>query len=359
MGFDYQTTFSLIEWLALTGLVQSGLILVYILLRVRVWSQAAVALGYFTFLALSFGLQFSLRLEDFEFPIRFWLSFSRAMGGPLCYLLVLQVSFAHETAWRRLGILMLVPIAYVAAVGLDRIDNICDTGSLNCTRFFQTLSWFDGMAGALAMLALWFHKNIFSSLWNAKGGRERYWLVITLIVANILRIAVSLTLSVGYKGSVDADALHVTLGIAFAYLATTTLFRVYPMAVQISSSTRVEAFMLSEDEKAVAEKIRTLMSLEKVYHEATFSRADLAREVGVSENIVSRVINQAFGKSFPRLLNEYRVEDAKRMLQDPAIPINVLAFEVGFNSLASFNRVFRDVTGETPSQYRGRQKHSS
>ncbi len=140
------------------------------------------------------------------------------------------------------------------------------------------------------------------------------------------------------------------MGIAFAYLVTTTLFRVYPLPVAIHSGAR--ASQLSEEEKQIADKVRSLMELEKLYQEPTFSRADLAREVGTSENTLSRVINSAFGKSFPRLLNDFRVEDAKRMLQDPDIPIQVLAFEAGFNSLASFNRVFREVTGETPSRYR-------
>lgn len=67
---------------------------------------------------------------------------------------------------------------------------------------------------------------------------------------------------------------------------------------------------------------------------------------------MSRVINVAFGKSFPRLLNEFRVDDAKRMLHDPAIAIQVVAAEVGFNSLASFNRAFREITSITPTQYR-------
>ena len=76
MGFDYQATFSLIEWLALTGLAQSLLILVYIIFRVRNWRQASVALAYFTFLAFAFGLQFALRLDDYENYIRLGLGFA-------------------------------------------------------------------------------------------------------------------------------------------------------------------------------------------------------------------------------------------------------------------------------------------
>src|SRR5262249_27503868 len=97
----------------------------------------------------------------------------------------------------------------------------------------------------------------------------------------------------------------------------------------------------------------------KLYHEPTFSRADLARELHVSENTLSRVINVAFGKSFPRLLNEFRVDDAKRMLHSHDIPIQIIATEVGFNSLASFNRAFRELTSITPSQYRQANAHEN
>lgn len=352
MKFDYSTTFSLIEWLAVTGLVQSVFILVYIVFRARNWRQASIALGYFIFLALSFGLQFALRLEDFERPIRLALWGSREMGAPLCYLLVLQVVRLTDLPERRHFLILLVPpLVFLGVFLLGHTRNLCEDGGWDCDRVTDILYWIGSMASALCMLVLWAHKDIFGRLWRTRGGRERYWLIMTLVSANVLRVVVSLLLATGHLTLQDSDALQVTLGIAFAYLATTTLFRVYPLPVQLSGS-RAQAFLLNEEERRIAAKVQKLMELDKVYHEPEFSRADLAREIGTSENTLSRVINRAFGKSFPRLLNELRVEDAKRMLHDPAIPIQVLAFEVGFNSLASFNRVFREVTGDTPSAYR-------
>ncbi len=360
MPFDYQATFSLIEWLALTGLAQSLLILVYIIFRVRNWRQASVAIAYFAFLAFAFGLQFALRLEDYESYIRLGLGIARSMGAPLCYLLVLQVSRPQTMPpTRQFLILLLVPAALSFGFLVAHLEHVCDDGAVLCTRSFSVLGWFGAMAGAFCMLAIWFQKNIFKSLWEEKGGRERYWLVMTLIVANVLRTGVSLLTSTGHLSRPDSDALQVMLGIAFAYLVMTTLFRIYPLPVQLHSASRARLLLLSDEEKEIAEKVRKLMELDKVYHEPSFSRADLAREVGTSENTLSRVINQAFGKSFPKLLNEFRVEDAKRMLHNPDIAINVLAFEVGFNSLASFNRVFREVTGDTPSHYRSRHQQQN
>ncbi|MEZ0261267.1 MAG: helix-turn-helix domain-containing protein [Alphaproteobacteria bacterium] len=353
IGLDYATTFSLIEWLAVTGLVQCVFILVYTAFRARNWRQAAIAFAYFLCLAAAFGLQFSLRLTYIEQPLRVALWFFWAMGAPLCFLLVHQVVKLTEVPERRhLLVLFIMPLVFAAAFALQRTRHLCEGGDWLCPRFIDVLSWLGGMAGALCMLALWAQKDMFGKLWRQRGARERYWLVMTLVLANVMGVIVSLLNATGYLDRTDHDALHVILGIAFAYLATTTLFRVYPLPVAMSAASRARALLLTEEEKRIAEKVQKLMELDKLYHEHTFSRADLAREVGASENTLSRVINIAFGRSFPRLLNEFRVEDAKRMLADPAIPIHVLASEVGFNSLASFNRVFRALTGETPSSYR-------
>lgn len=351
MLFDYQITFSIIEWLALTGLVQSVFILVYIVFRLRDWRQGSIAIGYFLVLACSFGLQFALRLEDFERPLRFALWFAGTLTAPFCYLLVVQVvRLVAFPGWRHFLLLLLPPFAGLAALLLGRVQNMCEGQGALCPRFFESLYWLGSMAGALCLLALFMHRGLFAKLLDNKGTKERYWLIMTLIAANVGRVVVNMFLSTGHISMVDADALQAILGLAFAYLAMTTLFRVYPLPVHLSATARGAA--LGEEDRKIADKVQRLMELDKLYHEPSFSRADLAREVGTSENTLSRAINRAFGKSFPRLLNEYRVEDAKRMLRDPGIPIQVLAFEVGFNSLASFNRVFREVTGETPSQYR-------
>jgi AraC-like DNA-binding protein len=350
---NYTVTFSLIEWLALTGLVQSLLILVYIVFRARHWRQAFIPIVYFTFLAAAFGLQFALRLEDYAQTIRYALWFCWAMGPPLCYLLVLQVVRLVDLPPRRhFLVLLTIPAAIFLALAALPLTGGCKKALIGCGNLQELLYWMGSTAGAISILALWARKNVFADLWHVKGGRERYWLIMMLIGVNLLSLVVSFMRSAQQIREAEADALLVTLGMAFCYLATTTLFRVYPPPVSLSQSPRTRMLALSDEERALADKIRTLMEMDKVYQEHAFSRADLAREVGASESTVSKVINAAFGRSLPKLLNEYRVEDAKRMLADSAIPIQMVASDAGFNSLASFNRVFRDITGETPSVWR-------
>ncbi|MFH1157893.1 MAG: AraC family transcriptional regulator [Pseudomonadota bacterium] len=354
MLFATSTTFSLIEWLSLTGLTQSVMILVYIVFRVRNWRQASLALAYFSVLALAFGLQFSLRLEDYEQTLRLALWVCWSLGPPLCYLLVLQVAKGVDTPEpKQFWILALVPLSFVIGYMIRDLARVCGGNSWICPGLFLWLYWLGSISGGIAMLALWGNKDLFASLRKSKGGRERYWLVIVLVGANVMTVGINSMRSTGRVSAENADSLLVMLGLVFIYLAITTLFRVYPFPVQLSATpTRFKASVLSPEEKRVADAVKALMEVDKLYHEPAFSRADLAREIRTSENTLSRVINVTFGKSFPRLLSEFRVEDAKRMLLNPSIPIQVIASEVGFNSLASFNRVFKKVAGETPSQYR-------
>lgn len=341
MSSVLDTTFSVMEWLTITGLVQSIFIIVYIVFRAESGRQASLALAYFTALALAFSFQFALRLEGYEDLLRSALWFCRTAGPVLCYLLVLQMAYNAMPPARSFGFLALVPIAFLLVTVLGP------------EAFFPWLNWSGAVIGSLALAALYLHRGLFAALRAAKGGRERYWLVMMLIVANTGALGIGLLRAAGELDDETADSLFTVLGLAFAYLASTALFRVYPLALPVSAQPRrFAAPSLTVEEREIAARIRKLMEVDKLYQEPAFSRAALAREVNVSENVLSRVINAAFGKSFPRLLSEFRVEDAKRLLGDPAIPVQVVATESGFNSLASFNRVFREITGQTPSEYR-------
>lgn len=82
----------------------------------------------------------------------------------------------------------------------------------------------------------------------------------------------------------------------------------------------------------------------------------LARVSGVSPAHFARSFNDAFGVPPHRYLLTRRIERAKALLRDSDRPILDIALETGWQSLGTFGRVFRDVTGETPSQLRAREK---
>jgi AraC-like DNA-binding protein/ligand-binding sensor protein len=89
-------------------------------------------------------------------------------------------------------------------------------------------------------------------------------------------------------------------------------------------------------------------------HADKFALGDVARSVNVSAFYFCKIFKKATGITFTDYLARVRVEKAKNLMLNPHKRISETAFEVGFQSLSQFNRVFRRVAGESPSDYRGR-----
>ena len=108
----------------------------------------------------------------------------------------------------------------------------------------------------------------------------------------------------------------------------------------------------------VIQKIKHAIEFNQLYRNPTLSLTDLGKAVNISERVISNTINNQLGKNFFQLINEYRIEEVKKKLKDPAFEhfkIISLAFDAGFNSKASFNRVFKSYTGFTPNEYKSKK----
>lgn len=82
----------------------------------------------------------------------------------------------------------------------------------------------------------------------------------------------------------------------------------------------------------------------------------LAAVAGVSQAHFARSFKDAFGVPPHRYLLTRRIERAKSLLRDTDIPIVDVALETGWNSLGTFGRVFHEITGRTPTGFRGREQ---
>jgi len=80
---------------------------------------------------------------------------------------------------------------------------------------------------------------------------------------------------------------------------------------------------------------------------------EVAQRLGTNETYVSRAFNVGLGRNFNAAINSLRVEAVQSaMLADPSAELLALSLACGFSSKASFNRVFREQTGLTPSAWR-------
>src|SRR5581483_11177406 len=101
--------------------------------------------------------------------------------------------------------------------------------------------------------------------------------------------------------------------------------------------------------------LRRSMEANQYHQDPELSLSSLAEKLSMPPHELSRVINTVFKKGFSDFINEYRVIDAARKMQDPAydhITLLGIAFESGFNSKTTFNRIFKQITGKSPTEYK-------
>ncbi|MDR2655196.1 MAG: AraC family transcriptional regulator [Oscillospiraceae bacterium] len=90
----------------------------------------------------------------------------------------------------------------------------------------------------------------------------------------------------------------------------------------------------------------------KRHFKENIDQAQIGRALGMSRAKVYRVLRAAAGSSTKDMTNYYRVECAKHLLKSSQNPIRYIASESGFDSDSSFYRVFRELTGASPQEYR-------
>jgi len=107
---------------------------------------------------------------------------------------------------------------------------------------------------------------------------------------------------------------------------------------------------------AILENLVKAMEQDNLYEESGLTIAQLAKTLSIQEYQLRRVINQELNyRNFNQFLNHYRIIDASKHLVDLGHienPIASIALDVGFSSLSSFNKAFKEIKGVTPSAYR-------
>ena len=118
------------------------------------------------------------------------------------------------------------------------------------------------------------------------------------------------------------------------------------------------------DQNAVS-KITTqlyhLMDVDELYKNPLLSRLDIANRLEISEGHLSKIINQEINKSVIQFVNDYRIEAAKNLLQDPVFnkySVEAIGMEAGFKSKSAFYKTFNTNLGMSPGTFRKLQKTS-
>ena len=88
------------------------------------------------------------------------------------------------------------------------------------------------------------------------------------------------------------------------------------------------------------------------HYSEDLSLGQVAKAVNTSTFYFCKLFKKATGINFTNYLSRVRIEKAKNLLLNPNFRISEIAFDVGFQSLTHFNRVFKKILGQSPTEYR-------
>jgi AraC-like DNA-binding protein len=106
-------------------------------------------------------------------------------------------------------------------------------------------------------------------------------------------------------------------------------------------------------------KLLELFEKEKAYRKPELKITEVSQLLGTNRSYVSALINNEFSCSFNEFVNKYRITEAKRMIKEDSnenYSLYYIAESVGFGSVGTFIRAFKDLEGVTPGKYRETKK---
>ncbi|HPD83404.1 MAG: helix-turn-helix domain-containing protein [Alphaproteobacteria bacterium] len=341
--------FSVLELGALLGLIQSVYILVYIFFRSSDFKRAVFPVLFFLTIAAAFFIIIAQKHWQLSPTLYTQVSlFLWTLCAPLSAFMVVQIArITRPPPLSYSPFLLLVPLSFI---GFNYFAKQADDFDLNWLFIINIV------VGSFSLLMIWLKREDLDHLHKRKNGKERFWLIMALITLNLGLIAANFVYFNTSAESQSYDLMRVIIGISFLYITATSLFRVYPPTLAIVSDKKAEKSALTQDEVEISLEIENLLHVQKVYQEPSYGRSNMAKELNINESQLSRIVNTYFQKNVPLLLNTLRVEEAKTLLVETQADISTISEESGFNSIATFNRVFKDIAGLSPTEYRAKYK---
>jgi len=160
------------------------------------------------------------------------------------------------------------------------------------------------------------------------------------------------TLLSGTASEAFADRVHSTAALALAFGVCFVSMRVNAAILRPAQP----SLELPALDPALAEQLHRLVEVDQVFRQEGLTIAVLARRLGAQEYKVRQLINAQLGfKNFNAFLHHFRIGEAQKVLGDSTkghLGVAEVAYQVGYRSLATFNKAFREITGQTPTEFR-------
>ncbi len=153
---------------------------------------------------------------------------------------------------------------------------------------------------------------------------------------------------------------EVPRAVTFMNLAAIIAVLVYYFAPDISPKPAAAPVQAAgEEERAVLVRVEAALDERELYKNEDLSLAKLARKAGLPAREVSAAINRATGLNVSQYVNNRRVTEACRLLDETEKTVTAIMLDAGFATKSNFNREFRRVTAMSPAQYRAKARAGS
>ena len=255
--------------------------------------------------------------------------------------------------------------------GFIRMSGI---SAFHLRHYGMIMAFFSLLYPCLSLYLLFKHKSKlqgeFSSLKGVDMAWLRNWIILSLI-GFWFSFAIIWSGSfqwIEFATSFKSVAIMITLNIGiigFYGLKQTTIFISHPPKPKADhfeneSTPKYQNSRLDKTASStILNKVKTHMETTKPYLDTQLSLESLALQLGLSKHDLSQVINEQMGMNFFNFVNQYRVDEFKRLLQDDKFShftMLGMALESGFNSKSSFNSVFKKLEGITHGAYKNSLK---
>ncbi|QJB69900.1 helix-turn-helix transcriptional regulator [Parasphingorhabdus halotolerans] len=186
----------------------------------------------------------------------------------------------------------------------------------------------------------------------------RFWFPFALAVAGGAAILVQSQLHQQYPEAVSLFRVALSLPLAiWGFISFVKLdLRMLAFGHDAFKSDKIPGTEIDPRDQYARDRLLAIMDEEHLYREHGLTISQLAERMRIPEHQLRALINRGLGyRNFSSFLNHYRLAAAKADLSNPHCArkqVLQIAMDVGFGSLASFNRVFRISEGVPPSEYR-------
>ena len=361
--------------LAFVGAIFTGLTFALLL-----WFTKTVNRSANRFLALALTtmilwmiriLAIDVKLETYlphwdRLPTQFLLTL-----GPLMYFYVLKITYPeHQFKWKEL--LHFSPLLLEQAALALEIRESAGTGA--STYVTHTFHQFNPVLQLLIFISIitYLHRSdkliqkFYRQLQPVLMDRpllEFRWLRRLLAATAMLWFLWIFCAAVDFFGYPNQLGVHVNYSFYIFFVAifiwTAAAALLKPQAAAMAQTNASFKPSVPSELSAKGARLKRDMEANRYYEDPDLSLNSLAEKLKLSPNELSRIINTVFKKGVPDFINEYRVVEAARKMQDPAydnMTLLGIAFEAGFNSKTTFNRIFKQMTGKSPTEYKNSLK---